>query len=56
MNAAQLAWFLWIPGTILIVLSWVNVVTPLVGWIGFGIALVGFAIGQFAGSRTGSGE
>jgi len=32
---------LWIIGTILIVLSWFNVVPNKVGWIGFGMALLG---------------
>jgi hypothetical protein len=33
-------WLLWLGGTVLIVLSWVDVVTPAVGWVGFGVALV----------------
>lgn len=32
---------LWIAGTALIVGSWADVVTPQVGWIGFGIAGAG---------------
>jgi len=32
---------LWAVGTALIVGSWVDVVTPHVGWIGFGVALSG---------------
>ena len=35
---------LWLIGTVLIVLSWVNAVTPVVGWIGFGVAGVGWVI------------
>ena len=35
---------MWLLGTIVIVLSWVNVVPPWVGWIGFGIAGVGWLI------------
>jgi hypothetical protein len=34
-------WALWVCGTALIVLSWVDVVPVLVGWVGFGVALVG---------------
>ena len=34
-------WSFWMVGTVLIVLSWVDVVTPTVGWAGFGIAIVG---------------
>src|SRR5689334_13448355 len=33
---------IWIIGTVLIVLTWIRVVPPLVGWIGFGIS--GFAV------------
>lgn len=32
------AWLTWWAGTILIILSWINVVSNRVGWLGFGIA------------------
>ena len=35
---------IWTAGTILIVLSWVDVVSRDVGWIGFGIALFGVVL------------
>ena len=41
---------LWISGTVLIVLSWVNVVPNKVGWIGWGVALFGTLL-SFAGKR-----
>jgi hypothetical protein len=41
MRVYQLCWALWVGGTILIVLSWVNVVSNEVGWLGFAVSLVG---------------
>ncbi len=42
MNSAyKFSMFLWGGGTVLIVASWVDVVTPQIGWIGFGIAGAG---------------
>ena len=42
MNAAyRFSMALWIGGTALIVGSWINIVTPQVGWVGFGIAGAG---------------
>jgi len=35
----QATWIMWWAGTALIVLSWINVVSPAVGWIGFSAAL-----------------
>ena len=35
----QTVWAVWWLGTILIVLSWINVVSSTVGWIGFAAAL-----------------
>lgn len=43
-----ICWTLWIVGTLVIGASWMNVVTPTVGWIGFGIALVGSVISRFS--------
>ncbi|HEU4835049.1 MAG TPA: hypothetical protein VFS90_11560 [Pyrinomonadaceae bacterium] len=44
MNRNQIAWYFWAIGTVLIVLSWVGVVSTTVGWGGFAIALVGSVI------------
>jgi hypothetical protein len=41
----RIAWSFWAVGTALIVLSWFEVVTPQVGWIGFGIGMVGSVMG-----------
>ena len=35
---------LWAAGAILIALSWFNAVSRVVGWIGFGVALLGSAL------------
>jgi hypothetical protein len=48
MATNQIWWALWIVGTAIIVASWANVVTPTVGWVGFGIALVGTVLSSFA--------
>jgi peptidoglycan/LPS O-acetylase OafA/YrhL len=45
----RLASLLWLVGVAAIVLSWTNTVTPTVGWIGFGVALVGTLLSTFAG-------
>jgi len=45
MNRNQIAWWLWAIGTVLIVLSWLDVVGPTVGWVGFGIGLAGSVVG-----------
>jgi hypothetical protein len=37
----KFCWLLWIGGTILIIASWGEIVTPAIGWIGFGVALTG---------------
>lgn len=50
LNAA--CWLMWIAGTIVIVLSWVNVVTPQTGWFGFGLAIFGTLLSSFARSRS----
>lgn len=46
MNRNQLAWWLWTVGSIMIVLSWFDVVSTTVGWCGFGIAMAGSVIGR----------
>ncbi len=37
----KFCWVLWIAGTAIIVASWLDIVTPTVGWVGFGVALAG---------------
>jgi len=44
MRVRQFAWLLWIAGTVLIALSWVNAVSAQVGWIGFLVAMVGVVV------------
>ena len=46
-------WTLWTVGTILIILSWMNVVSRSVGWIGFGIALLGTICSGYSTRETG---
>lgn len=41
MQLYKLAWLIWVVGTALIVMSWVNIVSPTVGWTGFVIAMLG---------------
>lgn len=54
MNSAyRFSMVLWIGGTALIVGSWANVVTPQVGWIGFGIAGAGTLL-SMASNRVSS--
>ncbi|HVX83424.1 MAG TPA: hypothetical protein VH253_01265 [Phycisphaerae bacterium] len=40
----RLCGVMWLMGTVVIVLSWVNVVPAWVGWIGFGVAGVGWLV------------
>jgi hypothetical protein len=44
MKRRQISWWLWAIGTVLIVLSWFDVVSHIVGWCGFGAALLGSVI------------
>ena len=44
----QATWLLWWAGTILIVLSWINVVSNTLGWIGFSAALASSFISVIA--------
>jgi hypothetical protein len=37
----KFCWAIWIGGTILIVASWADIVSPTIGWVGFGVALLG---------------
>ena len=41
MNRQQISWWLWVVGTVLIALSWFNVVSTTIGWGGFLIGMVG---------------
>ncbi|MFO0790901.1 MAG: hypothetical protein U0805_15695 [Pirellulales bacterium] len=41
MRLYKLSWCLWIAGASIIALSWVDIVTHKVGWIGFWIAMTG---------------
>jgi hypothetical protein len=45
---------MWIGGTILIVASWVHLVPPTIGWVGFGVAFVGTIVSS--GIQQPSGE
>jgi hypothetical protein len=47
MRKSSLIWVVWWIGTILIVLSWVRVVSFTVGWIGFGIAVFALVTSVF---------
>lgn len=46
MNLLNLAWALWIVGTALVILSWMNVVSVQIGWGGFAIGTVGFILSR----------
>lgn len=37
----KLSWALWLVGTAIIVLSWFQSISPTLGWVGFGLALLG---------------
>jgi len=54
MKRNQIAWWLWAVGTVLIVLSWTDVVSTTVGWFGFAIGLTGSVLGW--GLRPPSGD
>jgi hypothetical protein len=45
MKRNKIAWWFWAVGTVLIALSWFNVVSTTVGWCGFGIGMVGSMMG-----------
>jgi hypothetical protein len=40
----QVCTALWVVGTVLVVLSWIDVVPPRIGWVGFVIAGVGWLV------------
>ncbi len=44
MKRNQIAWWLWAVGTVLIALSWFDVVSTTIGWCGFGIGMIGSAM------------
>jgi hypothetical protein len=41
-------WGAWWAGTILLVLSWTEIVSPTIGWIGFGIACISVVVSVIA--------
>jgi len=41
MRLRQFCWLVWLVGTVLVVLSWMRLVSPTAGWVGFGISLLG---------------
>lgn len=45
MSKQQISWWLWAVGTVLIVLSWFEVVDTTIGWCGFAIGMVGSVLG-----------
>jgi hypothetical protein len=45
MKRNQIAWWLWAVGTVLIVLSWFEVVSTAIGWCGFAIGMLGSVMG-----------
>ena len=51
MSLHKLSWILWIPGTVVIMLSWFNLVPARIGWIGFWVALAGTLL-SFVPSRS----
>ena len=44
MKRNQIAWYMWAVGTVLVSLSWFDVVSPNIGWCGFALGLVGSSI------------
>jgi hypothetical protein len=51
-NRLSIAWILWIAGLVLIIGSWTGTVPVEVGWVGFGIALVGTLLGNVIPNRS----
>jgi len=45
MKRNKLAWWLWAVGSVLIALSWFDVVSNTIGWCGFAIGMAGSMIG-----------
>ncbi len=45
MERNRIAWWLWAVGAALIALSWFQIVTPGVGWIGFAVGMSGSVLG-----------
>ena len=46
MNTGQITWLLYVAGSLLVFCSWVDLVPPGLGWIGWLMALVGWAAGS----------
>jgi hypothetical protein len=51
-NTGQITWLLYLVGSVLVFCSWVDLVSPGLGWIGWLMALVGWG----AGSRQNRAE
>jgi hypothetical protein len=47
----KIAWYLWLIGTAIVVASWLDLVEPRVGWVGWCVALVGTIL-SVGGSRA----
>lgn len=47
----QLLNLFYVAGTVLIVASWFRVVDYRIGWIGFGMAMLGWVVNSFSGPR-----
>jgi hypothetical protein len=54
MNLRQVSWMLYIVGFALVAGSWFNIVSSQVGWIGFGIGIVSWAMAYLPGYRKAS--
>jgi hypothetical protein len=46
MQAARVSWLLYLVGSLLVFGSWVDLVPTALGWIGWLMALVGWAVGD----------
>lgn len=56
MSLLHVAWALWIGGTVVVLLSWVDVVGIPVGWGGFAVAIVGMILGRLPSMHTDSDD
>lgn len=45
MKLNKVAWYFWAVGTVLIALSWFDVVSNTVGWCGFALGMFGSVLG-----------
>ena len=51
-STLNFAWMLWFAGVGIILGSWLDLVSPVVGWIGFAVALAGTALGRVESRRS----